>query len=68
MCSSDLDAVELEGPLRTTLGLAQWKRASSPGKAGTSGFLSVSQNSVMVYMRNELKKKSVCVYITDLLC
>ena len=27
------DAVELAGPLRTPLGLAQWKRASSPGKA-----------------------------------
>ena len=36
------DAVELAGPLRTPLGLAQWKRASSPGKARTSGFLSVS--------------------------
>ena len=32
------------GPLRTPLGLAQWKRASSPGKAGTSGFLSVSDS------------------------
>ena len=32
-------AVELAGPLRTPLGLAQWKRASCPGKAGTSGFL-----------------------------
>ena len=38
------DAVELAGPLRTPLGLAQWKRASSPGKAGTSGFLSVSDS------------------------
>ena len=38
------DAVELAGPLRTPLCLAQWKRASSPGKAGTSGFLSVSDS------------------------
>ena len=36
--------MELAGPLRTPLGLAQWKRASSPGKAGTSGFLSVSDS------------------------
>ena len=39
------DAVELAGPLRTTLCLAQWKRASSPGTAGTSGFLSVSDSA-----------------------
>ena len=32
----------LAGPLGTPLGLAQWKRASSRGEAGTSGFLSVS--------------------------
>ena len=37
--------MELAGPLRTPLGLAQWKRASSPGKAGTSGFLSVSDSN-----------------------
>ena len=36
--------MELEGPLRTPVGLAQCKRASSPGKAGTSGFLSVSDS------------------------
>ena len=36
--------MELAGPLRTPVGLAQWKRASSPGKAGTSGFLSVSDS------------------------
>ena len=36
--------MELAGPLRTPLGLAQWKRASSPRKAGTSGFLSVSDS------------------------
>ena len=38
------DAVELAGPLGTPLGLAQWKRASSRGEAGTSGFLSVSDS------------------------
>ena len=36
------DPVGLAGPLGTPLGLAQWKRASSRGEAGTSGFLSVS--------------------------
>ena len=35
-------ADELEGPLGTPLGLAQRKRASPRGEAGTSGFLSVS--------------------------
>ena len=35
------DAVELAGPLGIPLGLAQWKRASSRGEAGTPGFLSV---------------------------
>ena len=38
------DPVELAGPLGTPLGLAQWKRASSRGEAGTSGFLSVSDS------------------------
>ena len=33
--------MELAGPLGTPLGLVQWKRASSGGEAGTSGFLSV---------------------------
>ena len=37
--------MELAGPLRTPLGLAQWKRASSPGKAGTSVFLSGSDSA-----------------------
>ena len=32
------------GPLRTPLGMAQWKRASPRGEAGTSGFLSVSDS------------------------
>ena len=36
--------MEVAGPLGTPLGLAQRKRASSPGKAGTSGFLSVSDS------------------------
>ena len=36
--------MELAGPLRSLLGLAQWKRDSSPGKAGTLGFLSVSDS------------------------
>ena len=36
--------MELTGPLGTPLGLAQWKRASSRGQAGTSGFLSVSDS------------------------
>ena len=34
----------LAGPLGTLLGSAQWKRASSRGEAGTSGFLSVSDS------------------------
>ena len=34
----------LAGPLGTPLGLAQWKRASSRGEAGTSGFLSISDS------------------------
>ena len=38
------DAVELAGPLGTPLGLAQWKRASSRGETGTSGFLSISDS------------------------
>ena len=36
--------MELAGPLRTPLGLAQWKRTSSRGEAGTSGFLPVSDS------------------------
>ena len=36
------DTVELAVPLGTPLGLAQRKRASPQGEAGTSGFLSVS--------------------------
>ena len=36
--------MELAGPLGTPLGLAQWKRASSRGEAGTSGFLSFSDS------------------------
>ena len=38
------DTVELAVPLRTPLGLSQWKRASSRGEAGTSDFLSVSDS------------------------
>ena len=37
--------MELVGPLGNLLGLAQWKRASSRGEAGTSGFLSVSDSN-----------------------
>ena len=40
--------MELAGPLGTLLGLAQWKRASSRGEAGTSGFLSVSDSDCTV--------------------
>ena len=36
--------MELAGSLGTPLGFAQWKRASSRGEAGTSGFLSVSDS------------------------
>ena len=36
--------MEVAGPLGTPLGLAQWKRASPRGEAGTSGFLSVSDS------------------------
>ena len=38
------DPVEVAGPLGTPLGLAQRKRASPRGEAGTSGFLSVSDS------------------------
>ena len=40
--------MELAGPLGTPLGLAQWKRASSRGEAGTSDFLSVSDSDIWV--------------------
>ena len=36
--------MEVAGPLGTPLGLAQRKRASPRGEAGTSGFLSVSDS------------------------
>ena len=36
--------MEVAGPLGTRLGLAQWKRASPRGEAGTSGFLSISDS------------------------
>ena len=36
--------MEVAGPLGTPLGLAQRKRASPGGEAGTSGFLSVSDS------------------------
>ena len=36
--------MELAGPLGTPLGLAQLKRASPRGEAGTSGFLSNSDS------------------------
>ena len=36
--------MEFVGPLGTPLGMAQWKRASPRGEAGTSGFLSVSDS------------------------
>ena len=38
------DPVEVAGPLGTPLGLAQRKRASPRGEAGTSGVLSVSDS------------------------
>ena len=38
----------MAGPLGTLLGSAQWKRASSRGEAGTSGFLSVSDSDCTV--------------------
>ena len=40
--------MELAGPLGTLLGLAQWKRASSRGEAGTSGCLPVSDSDLRV--------------------
>ena len=36
--------MEVAGPLGSPLGMAQWKRASPRGEAGTSGFLSVSDS------------------------
>ena len=38
------DPVEVAGPLGTPLGVAQRKRPSPRGEAGTSGFLSVSDS------------------------
>ena len=38
------DPAEVAGPLGIPLGLAQWKRTSSRGEAGTSGFLSISDS------------------------
>ena len=40
--------MELAGPLGTLLGSVQWKRASSRGEAGTSGFLSDSDSDCPV--------------------
>ena len=40
--------MEVAGPLGTPLGLAQRKRASPRGEAGTSGFLSVSDSDARV--------------------
>ena len=40
--------MQLAGPLVTLLGSAQWKRASSRGEAGTSGFLSDSDSDCTV--------------------
>ena len=47
--------MEVAGPLGTPLGLAQRKRASPRGEAGTSGFLSVSDSArrVPAEMRQE---------------
>ena len=39
-----LVGMEVAGPLGTPLGLAQRKRASPRGEAGTSGFLCVSDS------------------------
>ena len=36
--------MDFEGPFGTPLGLVQWKKASSPVEAGTSGFLSISDS------------------------
>ena len=40
-----------EGPLGIPVGLVQWKRASSPVDAGTSGFLSCSDVDLMVCLQ-----------------
>ena len=40
--------MEFVGPLGTPLGMAQWKRASPRGEAGTSGFLSISDSNCRV--------------------
>ena len=42
--STPSETVEVAGPLGTPLGLAQRKRASPRGEAGTSGFLCVSDS------------------------
>ena len=39
--------MEVAGPLGTPLGLAQRKRASPRGEAGTSGFLCVSDSDLV---------------------
>ena len=46
--------MEVAGPLGTPLGLAQRKRASPRGEAGTSGFLSVSDSDRRVPNKAEI--------------
>ena len=48
--------MEVAGPLGTPLGLAQRKRASPRGEAGTSGFLCVSDSDRMVKVKVESEK------------
>ena len=54
--------MEVAGPLGTPLGLAQRKRASPRGEAGTSGFLSVSYSDRRVPAEFEQESQaSSCV-------
>ena len=57
--------MEVAGPLGTPLGLAQRKRASPRGEAGTSGFLSVSDSdrSVPAELGHESQASSCLIIV-----
>ena len=54
--------MELVDPLRTPLGLAQWKRASSRGETGTSSFVSISDSDCRVPAElGQVRQASSCL-------
>ena len=58
-----------EGPLGTPLGLVQWKRASSPVEAGTSGFLCISDSDARVPAElGQERQASSCVEAWNSAC